>query len=652
MSSQPAGHELLKQIRDPATTLAQLSALWLGQAQDPLPWRQTPALFVALAERLLGWRALGSAQEVIAAGLELDPNQVRLRQLQGLAAARSGAVAQANQILLGLERAGHADAETLGILASTFKELALAATDPMSRRELLEQSQLRYKQAYEARPEDVWTGINAATLALLLDRTDEAHLLADRVRGHCFDLVAKPIDQDPDRYWSLATLGEAELVAGSLGTAEMWYTRAVRHAGNRYGDLVSTRKQARLLLAHLGHSPERADRWLPVPKVAVFVGHMIDAPDRPVPRFPSELAKPVAAAIREAVRAAEIRIGYASAAAGGDLLFHEAIAGLGGEARVVLPYDEARFVPERVDIVPGADWKDRFARVLQQASQVVTVSPEAVEFGGVSYDYANMVLEGLARVRAAELATEMMPMALWDGRPSRRAGGVGAVIERWRAAGLQPVIVDLAKLQPPRCEISGTPEPRAASTVTKGLGTRPRILALLFADGVGFSALNDAEIQRFLPYFLNGVATLIDRDRDAVAARETWGDGLYLAFKSVRDAGLFALDLCQWMNDVDWPAAGVPRQMLVRIALHAGPVFELQNPVTGLVNFTGAHVTRCARIEPMTSPGQVFASQAFAALAAYEHVREFTCRFVKQAAWAKSYGTFPTYLVERRGLDR
>jgi hypothetical protein len=78
-------------------------------------------------------------------------------------------------------------------------------------------------------------------------------------------------------------------------------------------------------------------------------------------------------------------------------------------------------------------------------------------------------------------------------------------------------------------------------------------------------------------------------------------------------------------------------------------VFGLEDPVTGQKTFTGSHVSRCARIEPITPPGQVYASQGFAALAAGQKVSEFICQFVKQAEWAKSYGTFPTYLVLRRG---
>jgi adenylate cyclase len=85
----------------------------------------------------------------------------------------------------------------------------------------------------------------------------------------------------------------------------------------------------------------------------------------------------------------------------------------------------------------------------------------------------------------------------------------------------------------------------------------------------------------------------------------------------------------------------------LRIGLHSGPVYRCRDPIIESMTFTGTHVSRAARIEPITPPGQVYASQGFAALAAVEKVAEFTCEFVKHAEWAKSFGSFPTYVVRR-----
>jgi class 3 adenylate cyclase len=69
----------------------------------------------------------------------------------------------------------------------------------------------------------------------------------------------------------------------------------------------------------------------------------------------------------------------------------------------------------------------------------------------------------------------------------------------------------------------------------------------------------------------------------------------------------------------------MPADLNLRIALHAGPVYEFNDPVTGSRSYSGTHVSRAARIEPVTPPGQVYASKAFAALAAARGVTDFAC---------------------------
>ena len=57
---------------------------------------------------------------------------------------------------------------------------------------------------------------------------------------------------------------------------------------------------------------------------------------------------------------------------------------------------------------------------------------------------------------------------------------------------------------------------------------------------------------------------------------------------------------------------------------------------------------------PITPPGEVYASRAFASLARSEGVQSFICAYVGQTPLAKGYGTFPTYVVHRRfaGAER
>ena len=130
-------------------------------------------------------------------------------------------------------------------------------------------------------------------------------------------------------------------------------------------------------------------------------------------------------------------------------------------------------------------------------------------------------------------------------------------------------------------------------------------------------------------------------------AKNTWRDGLYFVFSDVDLAGNFALQLADFVTKQNWEEKGLPRGLNLRIALHAGPVYEFEDPVTGNRNYSGAHVSRAARIEPIAPPGQVYASEAFAALSAAQRTRDFTCDYVGQTPMAKGYGTLPMYHVRR-----
>ena len=99
---------------------------------------------------------------------------------------------------------------------------------------------------------------------------------------------------------------------------------------------------------------------------------------------------------------------------------------------------------------------------------------------------------------------------------------------------------------------------------------------------------------------------------------------------------------------LDWRALGLSTPLRLRIALHAGPVYEVLNPIINRKAYMGAHVSQAARIEPITPPGQVYASQAFAAVAAATGVEELAFEYVGRTALAKEYGSLPLYYVRRR----
>ena len=66
------------------------------------------------------------------------------------------------------------------------------------------------------------------------------------------------------------------------------------------------------------------------------------------------------------------------------------------------------------------------------------------------------------------------------------------------------------------------------------------------------------------------------------------------------------------------------------------------------VNYTGVHTSRAARIEPITPPGSVYCSQAFAAIVETLRgkPRTFDCQYVGNVPLPKGYGMAPVFVVQ------
>ena len=171
---------------------------------------------------------------------------------------------------------------------------------------------------------------------------------------------------------------------------------------------------------------------------------------------------------------------------------------------------------------------------------------------------------------------------------------------------------------------------------------------MLFADVVGYSRLTEEQLPRFVAHFLGAIAELMTTSPHAPVMQNTWGDALFFVFQNIEDAGLFTFALRDRLCHTAWVQYGLPADLTLRIALHAGPISACVDPVTQHPNYIGSHVNWAARIEPITPHGQVYASQPFAALAAAQGISSFTCDYVGQVPLAKAYGIFPTYHVRPR----
>ncbi len=575
-----------------------------------------------------------------------------------LAHARAGAAQQAHALL---DRAQSLVAndpvlltEILSLRGRLWKDRLHRTQDATTPRESAARARDEYLAAY-ALQHAPYPGINAASLSLLLGDRAAAEALAREISARLAAQTA------PLTCWDHATSGEAALLLGELDRAHDSYTAAYAGAPADAGSIASMRRQVRLLARVM---PEAAGilEVVPAPAVTAFAGHLIDAPDRSIPRFPAALEPAVAAAIRHRLAEMHRPIVYTSAACGADLILIEAALDMGAEVNVLLPFNRDDFVRTSV-AVGGNGWTQRFDAALARATRVISTTQESHLGDDVLFEHAAMLVEGLAVLRAAQLETTPALLCVLDAGGDGRVGGTRRSYERWKARFGAPDVIDLSGLRgnfglgaQPAVAPSAAAASRPGPTVslvggdTGGLAARPRrtLKTLLFADFAGYSRLHAAYAPLFQGTFWEIVAAQFAASPVKPVMTNSWGDAIYAVFDAPDAGAEFALRLLASMREVDWTAAGLSDSSQIRIALHAGPVFCGFDPIMGRDNYFGSSVTKTARIEPVTPPGMAYASEAFAATLAATGPDAFVLEYIGELPLAKGYGESRIYRLDRR----
>ena len=621
-----------------------------------LPPSQTEA--EAAIQRMLDRGQTFLAHDLAREALRRFPDSARLRQATALALLRAGALAEAQQVLedlypapmradvIPLRHGAEADEETLGLIARVYKDLWKRS----GRVEDARRARDAYGRGFEASGGS-WTGINAATLSWIVGDRARASQLA----GSVLEATAQAAPHtEADHYWHWATCGEALLLLGREEEAVAAYTCAASLAGRRYGAVAASRQQLQLLASHGFSVPSRLFQAMTPPAVVVFVGHMLDRPGRAAPRFPSSQEDAVRDRIAEHLDETDARIGYCSAACGSDLLFIEAMYARDAEVHVVLPYSATDFLDASVRYA-GPHWVTRFEEALTRAASVKYLSEESVQGDDSLFAWMGRMLLGYATLAAQPLGADPILLAVWDGRASALAGGTADLVAGWPDPSRRRIIpLGLA----PRTGVPPaphSPQPRATPTQA---AIRRQVKTLLFADVVGYSQIQEDRMPAFMFSFLERVAQNLPPTDGFV---NTWGDAIFVLMDDATRLAEYALALQEVVCDTDWAEYGLPREMSIRIGLHAGPVFEGIDPITGTLNYYGSHVNRAARIEPVTVPGNIYASEQFAALltaeqqaAAHDARRSgqewqpaFACEYIGTLDLARDFGSLPTYHLRR-----
>jgi class 3 adenylate cyclase len=176
-----------------------------------------------------------------------------------------------------------------------------------------------------------------------------------------------------------------------------------------------------------------------------------------------------------------------------------------------------------------------------------------------------------------------------------------------------------------------------------------RICGIVFCDVRGYSRVTEEYSPRFQERFLGEARAVIDTLGEQFLTAQTAGDGIYATFASVPAAAEFSLELRDRVGRIDWTRFGMPADTHVRMAAHCGPAFPIDDPVTRQPNFCGSHVSRTARIEPVVTPGEIFATEVVAAYLALQAPRDYRCDYLGVLPLAKGFGAAPLYRLRRAG---
>lgn len=430
------------------------------------------------------------ALEHLERGLEIDPGNLKgLREkgicLQRLACAGSPghSLDRAREHYRNVLKteAYSTDPETWALLGRVDKDAWTAAwqqpgktPDQMREEAAYEDALLRtaidsYTKGFRRNPGHYYSGINALTL-MQLYRHLTNDIRYDREIAAMAGAVRFGAECEPDegqRFWSLVTLGDLEVLVGTPDTVKAAYKDAIARNDKDWFALNSSLAQLKMLkdlgfkpdsvaaaIATFDHALQKlakpADKWQPR-HVFLFSGHMIDAPDRPTPRFPPAKEAIAAQKVFEALDqlgAGPDDLALTQGACGGDLLFTEACLQRGVKVNWLQPYREPDFIQNSV-VRCSETWRKRYLDAKAKLAAPIRSAPD--DLGepppGTKPDYAyercNLWLLYTALAYGVD---KVRFVCLWNGGEGDSPGGTAHMYNEVKRRTGQVTWIDIRRI--------------------------------------------------------------------------------------------------------------------------------------------------------------------------------------------------------------
>jgi hypothetical protein len=192
----------------------------------------------------------------------------------------------------------------------------------------------------------------------------------------------------------------------------------------------------------------------PLNKVVVCGGHMIDQPDRAVPRFPRAKEAIVRDCIAEQIGRWGIGPGdlaICGGAQGADLLFAECCVALGAQVYLLIALPEEEFLKRSVRL-EGADWESRYFEVAKKSNiskffQEDLFKDFSPELKAIDNVFARNNLWMLHTALDAVGTGELFAILVWDEKETGDGpGGTSDFERRIRSSHGQVAVINPTKL--------------------------------------------------------------------------------------------------------------------------------------------------------------------------------------------------------------
>ena len=271
---------------------------------------------------------------------------------------------------------------------------------------------------------------------------------------------------DPD-VWLALSIADYYFLIGTRPTAvAARYREALGRVRDWSGFSVESAARQIRMFRDLGVFVDKATAALeaigaaPIPpapaaraRVIVFSGHRLDRSDRPAPRFPAAKVAAATEAIRRCVLAEKALSsgaikGFAGAANGSDIIFHEVCAAeaISTTALLALPVDD--YAAASVNDA-GPEWSERYHKLVQRcAPRILANSADLPPWAAERPNYGVWNRNNLwvLHTALAEDDADITLIVLWDGKGGDGPGGTADMAKIAEKRGMKVVCIDPAQL--------------------------------------------------------------------------------------------------------------------------------------------------------------------------------------------------------------